>query len=55
MNDADNSRLPQIAYSDVATNAGLLPTVSPMVKRLTQNAADELTGIHTKANPGVQN
>ena len=36
-------------------NAGLLPTVSPMVKRLTQNAADELTAIQTKANPGVQN
>jgi len=35
-------------------NAGLLPTVSPMVKRLTQNAADELTAIQTKTNPGVQ-
>ena len=36
-------------------NAGLLPTVSPAVKRLTQNAADELTTIQTKTNPGVQN
>lgn len=36
-------------------NAGLLPTVSPAVKRLSQNAADELTAIQTKANPGVQN
>ena len=55
MNDADNSCLPQIAHFDVTTNAGLLPTVTPLVKRLTQNTADELTAIQTKANPGVQN
>jgi RHS repeat-associated protein len=35
-------------------NAGLLPTVTPAIKRLSQNAADELTGIQTKTNPGVQ-
>jgi len=35
-------------------NAGALPTVSPAIKRLTQNAADELTAIQTKTNPGVQ-
>lgn len=35
-------------------NAGLLPQVTPQVMRLKQNAADELTTIQTKANPGVQ-
>ena len=38
----------------MSVEAGLLPAVTPTVMRLTQNAADELTSIQTKANPGVQ-
>lgn len=34
--------------------AGLLPVVTPNVMRLKQNAADELTSVQMKANPGVQ-
>ena len=35
-------------------NAGLLPNVTPNVKRLSQNEADELTAIQSKTTPGVQ-
>ena len=34
-------------------NAGLLPQPSPQIRRLVQNAADELTCIETKTDPGV--
>ena len=35
-------------------NAGLLPQPAPQIRRLVQNAADELTCIETKTDPGIQ-